>query len=236
MQLTIHEVSKLLNLPVGTLERWIRQGKIPVYSFEGEYLFLEKDLKKWARSHNIVFASESNDCTSEGQSQKCSLALSIKKGGVLHGIEGDDVSSVLKALVEAAPLDPSIDRSELFARLIEREEMSSTGIGRGVAIPHPRTPLKGTPPTPSITTCFLKKPIDYGAIDGLPVFVLFLMISPSPKVHLNLIAKLSYLLRERTFIDFLRARPSASELCSRISELEARMGTNPHPHRPNNAY
>jgi len=155
---------------------------------------------------------------------------------VLHGVEGHDVSSVLNALVEAAPLDPSIDRSELFARLIEREEMSSTRIGRGVAIPHPRTPLEGSPPDPSITTGFLKRPVDYGAIDGRPVFVLFHMISPSSKVHLNHIARLSYLLRERPFMDFLRTRPSSNELCSRVSEMEARMGTTAHPLRADNAF
>lgn len=80
MQLSIHEVSKLLNLPVSTLQRWIRQGKIPVYNFEGEHVFLEKDLKKWAQSHNIVFTSEPNNCAPEDRSRMCNLALSMKKG------------------------------------------------------------------------------------------------------------------------------------------------------------
>ena len=219
MHLTIQEVSKLLNLPTSTVERWIRQGNIPVYKHEGEYLFIEKDLRKWAKSHGIVFSSELREPLVRDATRTFSLPFAMKRGGALQGITGDDPSAVLKAVVEAAPLDPSINRNELLARLIEREELATTGIGRGIAIPHPRSPLKDGPEEPSITTCFLEAPVEYGAIDGLPVFALFLMINPSPKVHLRLLGKLSHLLRDSSFIDFLRGRPLANELLSRVDEI-----------------
>lgn len=219
MHFKIEEVSTLLNLPVSTVQRWIRQGKIPVYSFRGEYVFLEKDLRKWAKSRGIVVAPPSNEEVVKTHRHKSSLVSAMERGGVIHGIAGDDVSSVLMAAVEAAPIDPSIDRNELFARLIEREELSTTGIGGGVAIPHPRTPILQTHAEPSITTCFVDAPIDFDAIDGLPVFVLFLMLSPSPKVHLKLLAKLSHLLRDKSFSDFLRNRPSADSLFAKADEM-----------------
>jgi PTS system nitrogen regulatory IIA component len=219
VHLTIEEVSKLLNLPSSTVQRWIRQGNIPVYNFQGQYVFLEKDLRNWARSHRILMPSESQEAVDRKPKQACNLRVAMERGGVLHGISGDDVSSILKAAVEAAPIDPSIDRNELFIRLIEREELSTTGIGRGIAIPHPRSPLENAPEQPSITTCFIDAPMDYDAIDGLPVFVLFLMLSPSPKIHLRLLAKLSHLLRERPFVDFLKGRPSANDLFSRVDEM-----------------
>ena len=235
MHLTINEVSKLLNLPVSTLQRWIRQGNIPVYRHEGRYLFLEKDLRKWAKSHGIVFASKSKQTVVRNETESYSLLLAMKKGGILHGIRGDEASVVLKALVEAAPLDPSIDRNELFARLIEREELATTGIGHGVAIPHPRSPLSNGAQEPSITTCFLEVPIDYDAIDALPVFVLFLILSPSPKIHLRLLAKLSHLLRDSSFVDFLRSEPSPKDLLSRVTKIESGMDTASHSSSVNNA-
>jgi len=219
MHFKIEEVSKLLNLPVSTVQRWIRQGKIPVYSFRGEYIFLEKDLRKWAKSRGIVVAARSNEPVVKDPRQKSSLALAMERGGVIHGIGGDDVSGVLRAAVEAAPIDPSIDRNELFARLIEREELSTTGIGGGVAIPHPRVPMQNVRAEASITTCFVEAPIDYDAIDRLPVFVLFLMLSPSPKVHFSLLAKLSHLLRDRSFAEFLKGRPLANSLFSRVDAM-----------------
>jgi PTS system nitrogen regulatory IIA component len=236
MHFKIQEVSKLLNLPVSTVQRWIRQGKIPVYSFRGEYVFLEKELRKWAKSRGIVVAETSNKVAVKDPGQKSSLASAMERGGVVHEIGGNDVSSVLKAVVQTAPLDASIDRDELFVRLIEREELSTTGIGRGIAIPHPRAPMQNAPAEASITTCFVETPIDYDAIDRLPVFVLFLMLSPSPKVHLRLLAQLSHLLRDRSFVDFLRERPSANSLFSKVDEmandLDAIFGSS----KPSNAF
>lgn len=236
MHFKIEEVSRLLNLPVSTVQRWIRQGKIPVYSFRGEYVFLEKDLRKWAKSRGIVVAARPNEEVVKKPRQKSSLGSAMERGGVTHGIGGDDVSSVLKAAVEAAPIDPSIDRNELFARLIEREELSTTGIGGGVAIPHPRTPIQNVHAEASITTCFLETPVDYDAIDGLPVFVLFLMLSPSPKVHLTLLAKISHLLRDRSFVDFLKGRPSTGALLLKVEEMASKTDATSGPSKPINAF
>ena len=235
MHLTIHEVSKLLNLPVSTLQRWIRQGNIPVYRHEGRYVFLKKDLKKWAKSRGIVFASKSKQTVVRNETESYSLLMAMKKGGILHGIRGDEASVALKAVVETAPIDSSIDRNELFARLIEREELATTGIGHGVAIPHPRSPLSNGLKEPTITTCFLEAPIDYDAIDAIPVFVLFLILSPSPKIHLRLLAKLSHLLRDRSFVDFLREKPSQKDLLAKVKKIESGMDKATHTSSVNNA-
>jgi PTS system nitrogen regulatory IIA component len=236
MHLSIDEVSRLLNLPEETVQRWVRQGKIPVYGFRDEYVFLEKDLRKWAASRGIVVTAQSREEVVRDPKQKSSLGSAMERGGVIHGIGGDDVSSVLRAAVEAAPIDPSIDRHELFARLIEREELSTTGIGGGVAIPHPRAPIQYVRTEGIITTCFVETPIDYGAIDGRPVFVLFLMLSPSPKVHLTLLAKLSHLLRDRSFVDFLKASPSAKSLLSKVEEMATRMDATTDSSKPVKAF
>lgn len=223
MHLTIEEMCSLLNLPESTIQRWIRQGKIPVYRFGGEFVCLEKDLKKWAKSHHIVLSSRPPMSPREDPDRKYSLVAAMQRGGAFCHISGDDVSSLLKAVVAAAPLDPSIEREELFVKLIEREELSTTGIGRGIAIPHPRSPMGDAGAEPSITTYFLNKPVDYGAIDGMPVSVLFLMLSPSPDIHLRLLSKLSHLLRNPSFLAFLKSTPSSAELLSRVGETEKGM-------------
>jgi PTS system nitrogen regulatory IIA component len=236
MHFTIDEVSRLLHLPVSTVRRWIRQGNIPVYKHKGRYAFLKKDLRKWALSRGIVLAPEPQKAAVKYSAQDDRLLSAMKRGGVLREIRGTDASEVLRGVVEAAPLDPSVDRRELFARLLEREELSSTGIGRGVALPHPRSPLQTGTAEASITTCLLESPVDYGAIDALPVFVLFLMLSPSPKIHLRLLAKLSHLLRANAFVDFLRSRPSADELFSRVDDMEAAIDSASPSSRPTNAF
>ncbi|MBW2108532.1 MAG: PTS sugar transporter subunit IIA [Deltaproteobacteria bacterium] len=223
MYLTIDQVSKWLNLPVNTLQRWVRQGKIPVYKSDNGYVFLERELKDWADSRGIFLTPKQEARDKADRLRDFRLTDAMKKGGTIHEVKGEGVSGVLKAVVQAAPLDRRIDRDVLFRRLIEREELSSTGIGEGIAIPHPRFPLADGPEEPSITTAFLDSLVDYGSIDGVPVFVLFLMLSPSPKVHLTLLGKLSHLLKDASFKRLLKQRPVEQDLLAAVEATEINM-------------
>ena len=68
------------------------------------------------------------------------LASAMDLGGVFSGVEGSDKASVLKSCVSLVPgLSPDL-HGILYAQLLEREALISTGIGKGIAIPHPRNP------------------------------------------------------------------------------------------------
>ncbi len=103
---------------------------------------------------------------------------------------------------------------------MEREKLTSTGIGQGVAIPHPRNPMGQGLTEPMIVTCFLEKNVAFQSIDDQPVFVLFLLLSPTIEIHLNLLSRLSFCLRESDFIRFIRQAPDAEQFLSRIEEME----------------
>ncbi len=90
-------------------------------------------------------------------------------------------------------LPEEVDREFLLRVLVAREEFSSTGIGEGIAIPHVRNPVVLHISKPMVTLFFLEHPIDFGAIDGQPVFALFMLISPTVRAHLHLISRLAYL-------------------------------------------
>lgn len=76
---------------------------------------------------------------------------------------------------------------------------------------------------PLIVTCFPQKPIDYNAIDARPVFVLFLLLSTSVKIHLHLLSKLAFCIRDDEFVRFLQGMPAAERLFSEINELERKL-------------
>jgi PTS system nitrogen regulatory IIA component len=82
------------------------------------------------------------------------------------------------------------DADELFRRLREREQLSSTGIGAGVAIPHCKMPgLKQA----VVAVGLAPQGVDFGAADGKPVRLFFLAVSPevSPAEHLRVLASIS---------------------------------------------
>lgn len=232
MRLKETEMAECLNLPASTIKRWVRQGRIPVQKKGGVYLFEPSVLERWAGIHKLPLSLPQDEA---GENRKQSephdaipldtLFRTIKRGGVVYDLPGEDVESLFEEAVERITELPDDLKSDLLERLIQREHLSSTGIGKGVAIPHPRNPTIDALDRPLITTCFLKDAINFHSVDNRPVDVLFILLSPTAKQHLHLLSRLSFCLRDDRFVDFLRQRPGPEALVARISEIESSLDT-----------
>jgi nitrogen PTS system EIIA component len=220
MKLTIDEVAQCLDVPLSTVERWIRQGRIPVGKSGGECVFQKPILEVWARKHNLSFMLPDKKIKENREDKPVKLFNAMTFGGVYYGIEGDNVPEVLESAVKNIAFLDQDGQKELLVKLLEREEMASTGIGRGIAIPHPRTPLDESMEEPVIITCFLEHALNYQAVDGLPVFVLFILLSPSVNIHLHLLSRLAFCVRDTSFVDFLKQVPIPEELFEKVKNLE----------------
>jgi PTS system nitrogen regulatory IIA component len=223
MHLDIDQLARCLDIPLDTMERWIRQGRIPVRKKGGACEFSEAVVAKWAEANHLRFTLPGTVCEANAASQdqtRDDLVSVMRRGGVYFDIEASSVEEVLWKAVERLPFFSDPEKKEvLYGSLVAREQMMSTGIGKGVALPHPRTPLSRGGAPAFIATFFLRAPLDYRAIDKRPVSVLFLLVSPSAKLHLHLLAQLSYCLRDEGFLDLLNRHPDPETLFSRISEL-----------------
>jgi len=223
MKLTINEVAQCLRLPINTVERWIRQGRIPIQKTRTGYLFNESTLKKWAAMYRLPFSMPENVKSRRYEEKFENLLPAMKRGGILHDLNGDDVETALKSAVEHMAFLSKTSKKELYQLLLERERLTSTGIGKGVAIPHPRDPLSDTLESPIISTCFLKKPIDFGAVDDLPVFVIFILLSQSTKIHLHLLSRFSFCVRDNSFVEFLKTSPDEASFFTKIADFERQL-------------
>jgi PTS system nitrogen regulatory IIA component len=219
MDLTLSQIAECLNVAEPTVERWIRQGRIPVERIGGECRFNLAAVERWAKEHHMRFSplaasAEPAVVATDG------LAEAMRRGGVHRGIGGDGRDGVLKTAVNHLTMLTPAGRDELYERLVSREQLSSTGIGRGVAIPHPRSPLAQSADLPLIATCYLDQPVDFHAVDHQPVFVLFILVGDSIDCHLRLLSRLAFCLRNDDFLVFLRGRPEADALLERIGAFE----------------
>ena len=103
-----------------------------------------------------------------------------------------DVASILRTFAERiAEKEPGLGGAEqLYQALWEREQLGSTGLGGGVAVPHCK--LTGLDRV-LLAIGHTRQPVDFGAIDGQPVQVFFVVVSPSsePAAHLQCLAAIS---------------------------------------------
>jgi nitrogen PTS system EIIA component len=126
----------------------------------------------------------------------------------------------LQDLSEKAARLTGVGAREIFETLLQRERLGSTGVGRGIAIPHGRVPQLG-----KIVSLFarLPEPIDFEALDDEPVDLIFLLLAPehAGADHLKALARISRLLREPSSIEKLRGSQDRAALYAVLTEPAA---------------
>jgi PTS system nitrogen regulatory IIA component len=129
----------------------------------------------------------------------------------------------LRALVDVLPLPEGMDREFLLSLFLAREASASTAIGEGIALPHVRNPVVLQIARPMIALCYLEKPVDFGALDGQPVHVLFSLVSPTVRCHLQLLARLSFALHDAKFKSVVLRRGRPDEILREARRVESQL-------------
>ncbi len=218
MRVSVKEIAELLNVSEKTIYRWIKQSVIPYYKISGQYRFSRAEIVTWAASRHIQVSSEI--LAEENSHPLSTLADAVKNGGIIYRLGGNDQASVLQALVDSMNLPDDVDRNFLYQILLAREKLGSTSVGNGIAIPHSRNPVVLHVLKPSVTLAFLERPIDFYALDGKPVNILFTIISPSVRVHLNLLSRTGFVLHNKRLQKALEEQASREVLIDRIIKAE----------------
>ena len=100
MELSISDLSKYLGVTVDTIERWVRQGKLPVSGKPSDYRFRKADLEKWAAIHNIRLNFSGRESIVKKNEADVLLSQAVQNGGIHFDITGNEVKSVLKSSIE----------------------------------------------------------------------------------------------------------------------------------------
>ncbi len=221
MLLTVRDAAKLLGTPEKQIYRWIDDGEIPFHKVSEQLRFHRAELLEWATARRLPISVEMFHDEDTNGKALLDFAQALETGGVYYSVEGTDRHAVLHAVVERMPVPKDVDREFLLEVLLAREAMGSTGVGDGIAIPHVRNPVVLNGALPSITLCFLGKPVEFNAIDGRPVHTIFSLVSPTIKGHLQLLAKLSWALHDSSFRSAIMRRAQPDEILREARRVEA---------------
>jgi nitrogen PTS system EIIA component len=140
-----------------------------------------------------------------------SLSDLLAPGAVVPALKVNSKKQVLQEISERAAALTGIGEREIFDILLQRERLGSTGVGNGIAIPHGKLAR-----LPGIFGLFarLERPIDFEAIDGQPVDLVFLLLAPETAGadHLRALSRIARILRDPQVVAKLRGTRDAQAL------------------------
>ena len=204
--LTIEEVAKYLRVSERTVYDWAQKGEIPAGKIGTVWRFKKSEIEGWVNAH----LSSSSKFTSSNFAVQVKNILSPDRIVFLnHSTKRHSLVELANSLCTA----PQVKNSEeLVSEILKREELMSTAIGRGIAIPHVRL-SSVTDLVMAIGIC--KNPIDdFQPLDDVPVRLLF-MIAAAYNQHSYYLQTLSFFsskLKSQELRDSLVAAKTADEV------------------------
>jgi PTS system nitrogen regulatory IIA component len=219
MFLKIAELAEAAGVNEKTVLFWIRDMGLPAHKQDDRYRINRVDLLEWATTTGISIPPEIFVVHNEPNRQTA-VSEALQLGGIYYDLPGDTPESALQEVVSRLTLPPGLDPEFLLQTLLAREALGSTAFGNGIAIPHVRNPIVGQAGESAICLCFLENPIDFDAVDGKPVTILFTLVTPNVKAHLQMLAKLAFLLHDQPFQNLLHRPGSEVEIMAAIRVLE----------------
>jgi PTS system nitrogen regulatory IIA component len=216
MKLSIAEAAELLGADSSRVSGWIEDDDLPAQRIRGQFRINRTDLLEWATSRGIAVAPHA---FSVGAGEP-SLADALRAGGVHRDIPGTDVTSVIRRVVPLLRLADGADSDLLLHVLLARESLGVTPVGDGIAIPHARTPIILAAGGPVLALAFLRERLKLASSDGRGIDTVFLLLCPTVHLHLAMLARLAWGLRDSAFRSAVRERASGEEIIALAAALE----------------
>ncbi len=208
MRLTLSEAAELLQTPEPLLEDLVVHGGLPAFRMHDRFWVNRAELLEWAASRGVPF---SRRLYSAGTSD---LASALAQGRTYGGLPASSLEATLRALVEGLPLRVGVDRSELLEMILARELEEPTVIPPGFLLPHARMPAVLDVDEPLLAVGYPAQALRVGSHD---ICAVFMLVTPSARAHLHLLARLARALHEPSFC---KAVEEHAEL-ERLLELAA---------------
>ena len=136
---------------------------------------------------------------------------------IVTSLEAGSKKHAIQELAGTAAAQTGLEEHEIFAVLMERERLGTTGVGSGIAIPHGKMVALD-----NLFGCFarLDNPVDFDAVDGEPVDLIFLLLAPESAgaEHLKALARISRVLRNNALCEKLRSTTTPERIFSLLTQ------------------
>lgn len=147
------------------------------------------------------------------------IANLIHRGGIYTDVEGSTPQEIYEKISKLIDLPDGMTAEQVYNALCAREEVLSTAVGNGIALPHARAPIMKNEEDQRIVLVYLKTPLDMKAPDERNVYAMFILLTHNSQIHLKVLSSLAGLFRSLRFRKALEEHADEATLAAIIHEL-----------------
>ena len=209
----VREVSKMAN-----------RGYLPGHKVSGQWRFAPAEINYWIETQMHAYTEEELSALENQAVPEPLVSSLLSEAAMAVPLRAGTRASVLKELVKLAEQTWQVyDPAAVLRAIKQREDMASTALGSGVAVPHPRHPLPQALGESVMAFGRTASGIPFGASHGNLTDIFFLVCCRNERTHLHVLARLSRMMLRPGFLDALRAAQTVSQSHQVIAEAEQQL-------------
>ena len=219
--MTLSEVAEYLKLAEKTVLRMVHRGRIPAVKIASQWRFLRSVINEWLLIQQNFPVQ--NDLTTliQSESELVPLARIMDLDYIILNLRPGTKAEILRQLIAPLVNRGIVTNEEWFLnKLLYREQLASTAMGRAVAFPHLRRLSENPKGAPPVLLGICPQGSDFDAFDHLNTQLFFLLCSESEVIHLRIMVKLTAMLQKKRIIVRLTAAKSKEEVVSILIQQE----------------
>ena len=226
-QMNLLELARFLGMDQRQADKMAQRGQIPCQKVGGQFRFNRAEVTEWMQQnlgqgqHDLASMDEAKSANIHIDLQDTLITPMLREQAICVQLAARTKSSLLKELVALAQeTDLLYDGQALLEALNRREELCSTAMEGGIAIPHPRRPLPYAIAEPILVIAQTTQGIGFGAPDGRLSDLFFMTCSQNDHDHLHVLARLCRMLNDRTFPQQLRDAETPEQIVELMRQRE----------------
>lgn len=226
MYLNLVQIAESFGVAESVVEHWIRADGLPHTRDRGRLLFDRGQVAQWAANRGLAAQVGFLGLEAPAFATGCKLEPLLRAGGIWRDVSEADLPAVFEKVVSALPAVTSPVRQLLTQRLKAKGGVTWAPVGNGLALPHPSARIALGRDSGTLALIFLRNAVTLTEAppDGVPVTRLFFFIAPSPRAHLDLLARLSRMLARGPVRELVLGGASDAELFKALATLDASLG------------
>jgi len=219
--LTIHELAVYLHLDEATVNKLVASGKIPALQLERQWRFKKAQIDQWIEDQLV---GDDENFVDVPDGMKLPLEDLVPDQAIVTNLRANTALGVIEELAARAYTNGWLaDKPWFVGAVVERESLSSTAMEGGVAFLHTRAKDKGKIARPFIVVGRSWSGIPFGAPDGNPTYLFFLLGLKYDRLHLPILGRLARALRNPATIAKLRSLSSPDQVRALLLKEDAQV-------------